>query len=143
MNVKLVSVVIPLRKQGVSWQAWVQLRRENGPLDGFYEFPGGKIEPGEDSLEAGARELLEEVEVTIDPKELKMFQVVNHYYHEDLSVCLYFHLLNADSKQVGWQRGQWHDLDSLPVEKLLAANIPVVKKLKEYLVSEPELGEWT
>ena len=141
MNIKLVSVVIPLRKQGLNWQAWVQLRHEDGPLDGYFEFPGGKIEPGENSQIAGARELLEEVEIKIKPEQLRMFQIVNHDY-EHVRVCLYFHLLVADENQSGWQRGQWHDVATMPTEKLLAANIPVVEKLKDYLVSEPELGEW-
>lgn len=140
MNVKLVSVVIPLRKQGVSWQAWVQLRREDGPLDGYFEFPGGKIESGEDSYQAAARELLEEVEINVSADSLKLFQVMNYDY-SDRRVCLYFHLLMVTDIEAGWQRGQWHELSALP-SKMLAANIPIVEILKDYLVHEPELGEW-
>ena len=33
------------------------------PLNGFMEFPGGKIEAGEDSIAAAARELKEEVSI--------------------------------------------------------------------------------
>lgn len=141
MNVKLVSVVIPLRKQGVNWQAWVQLRREDGPLDGFYEFPGGKIENTESSLQAGVRELKEEVGVTYLANQLKLFQITKHDY-SDRRVCLYFHLLPVQDEQQEWSIGQWHNLDDIP-KKLLEANIPIVEKLINYVNDEPELGEWT
>lgn len=39
-------------------------RRDNGSYAGFWEFPGGKIEPGENDHTALARELLEELGVS-------------------------------------------------------------------------------
>jgi 8-oxo-dGTP diphosphatase len=140
MKITLVSVVIPLRKQGVNWQAWVQKRQEVGPLDGFFEFPGGKIEAGEDSAQAGARELLEEVSVDIKAQDLHLFQIFPFSY-PDRKVCLYFHLLPVESEDAGWAKGLWCDLSEIS-SNLLAANIPVVEKLREYLEKEPFLGEW-
>ena len=138
---KYVSVVIPLRKQGVKWQAWVQLRREQGSLDGYLEFPGGKIEVGETAAQAGARELLEEVNIKIDESELKLFQVTNHTY-SDRHVCLNFHLLFINSENSAWNIGQWYDLSELLNQKLLEANILVLKNLINYVENEPSLGVW-
>ncbi len=140
MSVKLVSVIIPLRKQGLKWEAWVQVRREDGILDGLLEFPGGKIEPGESSYQAAARELLEEVSVEVPADLFKLFQVTKFDY-PDRKVCLYFHLLKVDNDHTGWNRGQWHDLNDIP-NKLLPANKPIVDKLISYLEEEPTLGEW-
>lgn len=138
---KYVSVVIPLRKQGLKWQAWVQLRREDGPLDGFLEFPGGKIEANESALEAAVRELAEEVHLTISENDLKLFQIINHAY-SDRHVCLNFHLLNVTSENDAWSIGEWFDLEALLQQKLLEANVLVLKNLINFVASEPSLGEW-
>jgi 8-oxo-dGTP diphosphatase len=43
-------------------------RRSGGPYDGCWEFPGGKVEPGESDLSALVRECAEELGVTIVPQ---------------------------------------------------------------------------
>ena len=43
-------------------------RRSGGPYDGFWEFPGGKVEPGESDLSALIRECAEELGVAIMPQ---------------------------------------------------------------------------
>ena len=43
-------------------------QRSGGPYDGCWEFPGGKVEPGESDLSALARECSEELGVLIQPQ---------------------------------------------------------------------------
>jgi 8-oxo-dGTP diphosphatase len=43
-------------------------RRSGGPYDGLWEFPGGKVEPGESDLAALVRECAEELGVAIEPR---------------------------------------------------------------------------
>ncbi|WP_231486506.1 (deoxy)nucleoside triphosphate pyrophosphohydrolase [Candidatus Blastococcus massiliensis] len=44
-------------------------QRSGGPYDGCWEFPGGKVEPGESDLAALVRECTEELGVPIVPQE--------------------------------------------------------------------------
>ena len=44
-------------------------QRSGGPYDGFWEFPGGKVEAGESDLTALVREIEEELGVAIVPQE--------------------------------------------------------------------------
>ena len=43
-------------------------RRSGGPYDGLWEFPGGKVEPGESDLAALVRECAEELGIAIAPR---------------------------------------------------------------------------
>lgn len=42
--------------------------RKKGEFAGMFEFPGGKIEPGESGEQALIREIQEELETTIDQR---------------------------------------------------------------------------
>jgi len=81
------------RKRG---RILVARRREEGLLGGLWEFPGGKIEPGERSDEAVRRELLEEAGIEVEVGE--KVAVVRHRYSH-FSVRLHAHLCR-------WKRGR-------------------------------------
>jgi 8-oxo-dGTP diphosphatase len=55
-----IALAVPLRGRKIL----VRPRDERGPLAGTWEFPGGKIEPGEHPLEAAIREMREETGLT-------------------------------------------------------------------------------
>ena len=51
-------------------------------LGGLWEFPGGKVEPGEGLEEALVRELKEELDVTVRADALTPFAFASHTYPE-------------------------------------------------------------
>ena len=87
---KVVDVVA-----AIIWQdgRYLGVRRPEGkPMAGAYEFPGGKIEPGETPDVALARELREELGIT--PTAIAFFREKAHSY-EHLSVHLHFFHVHA------------------------------------------------
>jgi len=91
---KIVEVVA-----AVIWRdgRYLGVRRPEGkPLAGAYEFPGGKIEPGETPDAALIRELREELGIT--PAAIAFFCEKAHVY-EHLSVHLrFFHVRAFDGE---------------------------------------------
>jgi 8-oxo-dGTP diphosphatase len=61
-------------------------RPQGKSLAGLWEFPGGKVEPGERPEGALVRELGEELDVGVEPEALEPFAFASHAYAD-------FHLL--------------------------------------------------
>jgi A/G-specific adenine glycosylase len=74
-----------VRKNG---RILITRRRESGLLGGLWEFPGGKIEPGEAPADACRREIAEEVNLTV--KVTGLIACVEHAYsHFKVSVDVF------------------------------------------------------
>ncbi|MCX5720563.1 MAG: 8-oxo-dGTP diphosphatase MutT [Nitrospirae bacterium] len=71
-------------------------RKADVHLAGFWEFPGGKREPGETFEECLERELFEELNIRIDAPV--PFQIVRHQYPEK-TVELHFFRCGIESGQ--------------------------------------------
>lgn len=61
-------------------------RPQHKSLGGLWEFPGGKVEPGEAPEAALVRELREELDLTVEPDALQPFAFASYPYPD-------FHLL--------------------------------------------------
>jgi len=64
-NLTLV-LVVAAALVGPAGHVLMQRRRLGGPYGGLWEFPGGKVEPGESPESALIRELLEELGIAVD-----------------------------------------------------------------------------
>ena len=64
----------------------IDQRRREDTFGGYWEFPGGKIEPGEDAIDCIKREIKEEIGIMIDVGEHLI--TVDHEYGERFAVTL-------------------------------------------------------
>ena len=125
---KLISIVLPYRIVEDGLELYVQLRREDGPLDGLWEFPGGKIEASETPVISATREFFEEVGVKISEQDLTHFSTYPYDY-DDRSLIFFIYTMSADiitdkkhgltAQKVTWESAK-NDVES--------ANIPEANK---------------
>ncbi len=108
-------------------------RQSHQPYSDYWEFPGGKLEVGEDAEFALCRELSEEVGVSpITPQPL--LSVLHHY--PELSVRLHVFIVEQFDGVPFGKEGQnliWRTLDNLTDLNLLPANDVILSALHNYL----------
>jgi 8-oxo-dGTP diphosphatase len=103
-------------------------RPQGKPYEGYWEFPGGKIEPGESVEAALGRELHEEL--GIDVKASERWRTLEHDYPHAY-VRLFFCKVTHWNGTPAGREGQALAWQHLPVEvaPLLPAAIPVLEWL--------------
>ena len=79
----LVAACVLLDGEG---RLLIAKRPAGRPLAGLWEFPGGKVEPGESPEHALIRELAEELGITVAPADVTPLTFASHAYPD-------FHLL--------------------------------------------------
>jgi 8-oxo-dGTP diphosphatase len=111
---------------------------------GYWEFPGGKVEPGEPLAAALARELHEELGIDV---ERAYPWIVRTYVYPHAAVRLNFFRVRAWHGELhGKERQQlaWQHVSALEVAPLLPANAPVLRALQlpfEYAITHAgEIG---
>lgn len=121
-----VAVGVLLNNQN---QVCITQRRAGQHLEGFWEFPGGKVEAGETTFDALRRELSEEIGVDVVASE--PFLEVRHEY-DTKSVLLDVHVVREFSGNAEGREGQalrWHSLEHLRAVNFPEANVAIVEKL--------------
>jgi 8-oxo-dGTP diphosphatase len=100
------------------------------PWAGYWEFPGGKIEPGEGVRAALVRELHEELGIELDAADPWLTQV---YAYPEKTVRLHFlrvHRWHGEPHGREGQRLAWEDPAAVAVAPLLPANDRILKSLR-------------
>ena len=110
-------------------------RPEGKQLAGLWEFPGGKVEPGETPEECLIRELQEELGITVAQACLAPFVFASHGY-ESFHLLMPLYLLRRWEGQVARKEHEalaWVKPDQLADYPMPPADVPLVAWLRDLL----------
>ena len=97
------------------------------PLAGLWEFPGGKVEPGETPEQAAVRECHEETGLLVTVVGA-YGRVVHRYEHGEVELH-FFACRPVDAGQTPAERFRWVAAEELASYEFPAANAELVKRL--------------
>jgi 8-oxo-dGTP diphosphatase len=121
-----IALAIPVRDN----QVLVARRSADQHLGGLWEFPGGRIDTGEEPAAAARREMAEET--SLRAGQLEPLVVLVHDY-ADRPLRFHVFLIRDPEGEVSMDRPRewaWKDLDELDDLKMPEANRPMLRALK-------------
>ncbi len=123
---KTVRVVAALIREGGRVFA---TQRGYGDYKDWWEFPGGKIEPGETAEAALCREIREELAAEIEVEEY-ITTIEYDYPKFHLSMdCFWCRIREGELKLLEHEAARWLPLDDLLQVKWLPADLKVIEAL--------------
>ena len=127
-----MAAALILRENAGGVEVFICQRKPDQPMSLKWEFPGGKIEPGEGAEEALARELNEELGIAavIGPRVAR----IRHKYRNGGSVDLQFFAVREFQGSLEnriFNDMRWAPLATLPEYDFLAADLGLIKDLSE------------
>ena len=130
-TIKVVAAVICDSLQGK--KRIFATARGYGEFKGMWEFPGGKIKPGETPQQALVREIREELDTTIKVSEL--IESIEYDYPDfHLSMdCFWCEIIEGDLVLLEAQEGRWLTKDELDSVEWLPADLELIDRIRSQM----------
>ena len=129
-------LVVAVALIDVDGRVLIAKRPEGKQLAGLWEFPGGKVEPGERPEAALIRELREELGIEVSASCLSPFVFASHAY-DDFHLLMPLYICRRWEGTVTPQEGQkvaWVRANKLRDYEMPAADIPLIPHLTGLLL---------
>ncbi|NJR67258.1 MAG: A/G-specific adenine glycosylase [Synechococcales cyanobacterium CRU_2_2] len=124
---KIIGVAVIWNKSG---KILIDRRRQEGLLGGLWEFPGGKLEPGESLEDCVRREVKEELDIEIAVDD-QLMSLDHAYTHLKVTLevfnCRY---LSGEPKPLECDEMLWVTLDEIEQYPFPKANTKIIAALK-------------
>jgi A/G-specific adenine glycosylase len=125
---KQIGVAVIRNDQG---QILIDRRLSEGLFGGLWEFPGGKIEPGETVQECIRREILEELGIEIEVGE-HLISLDHIYTHFQVTLNVYYcRYLGGETQPIACEEIRWVSLSEIDTYPFPKANTKIIAALKE------------
>lgn len=122
-NINVVAAVI------ISENKFLATQRGYGEFKGLWEFPGGKIKPGEINEDALKREILEELHVEIKVCDyLGSFEYDYPNFHLNMR-CYISEIISGKITLIEHLNSKWLTIDTIKEVEWLPADLVVVDRL--------------
>ena len=127
---KIINVVAAIIRDGDKILA---TQKGYGNFKEMWEFPGGKIEGGETSKEALKREIIEELNVTIEiEKFIKKIEYDYPQFHLSME-CFVCKVRSGILELKEHQQAKWLTKDTIDTVNWLPADVELIMELKKML----------
>lgn len=107
-------------------------QRQSPPsLAGMWEFPGGKMDPGESPEECLEREILEELDLSV--RVVRIADVVYHRYPDTgdvLILCYECRLVAGEPRAMEGQAYRWAHPSEMALLNIAPADLPIAARLR-------------
>jgi len=128
---KKVAVIFVIKK---GEEYLFQKRTHTGAQDGWYMMPGGHVDEGESVIHAAVRELKEELDIVVDPEDLKFKLVKPEKNH----ISFFFEIIKYQGEIKNNEPEKHGDLRFLPVScpeiyPSIAREIEAIQKNEMFL----------
>ncbi|MFB2881744.1 8-oxo-dGTP diphosphatase MutT [Floridanema aerugineum] len=125
---KIIGVAVIWNEQG---KILIDRRRPEGLMGGLWEFPGGKLEPGETVQDCIKREIQEELAIKVEIGDHLI--TIDHTYSQFHVTLNVYHCRHesGEPQPIECDEIRWVTVDELPSYEFPIANLQIIQALRE------------